>query len=101
MAITWRGVFPAATTQFHHDQSLDLAGTAEHLARLLQAGVHGIIVLGTVGENCSLEFPEKLEVLRAAVEQVARRVPVLAGVAECSTRLACRFAVEAKEAGVA
>ncbi len=100
MATSWRGVFPAVTTQFHDDQSLDLAGTGHHLARLLRAGVHGVIMLGTVGENCSLEFAEKLDVLRAAVEQVARRVPVLTGVAECSTRLACRFAVESKKIGV-
>jgi 4-hydroxy-tetrahydrodipicolinate synthase len=100
MAVTWRGVFPAATTQFHDDQSLDLKGTAEHLERLLRAGVHGMILLGTVGENCSLEYREKLDVLRAGVEQVAGRVPVLTGVAECSTALACRFAADAKKAGV-
>jgi 4-hydroxy-tetrahydrodipicolinate synthase len=100
MNITWRGVFPAATTQFHNDQSLDLAGTAAHVERMIQAGVHGIIMLGTVGENCSLEYPEKLEVLRAAVRQTAGRVPVLSGVAECSTALACRFAADAQKAGV-
>src|SRR5713226_364833 len=100
MNVNWRGVFPAVTTQFHTDQSLDLAGTNRHLEKLLQSGVHGIIMLGTVGENCSLEYSEKLEVLRAAVKQVAGRVPVLSGVAECSTALACRFAVDAKKAGV-
>jgi 4-hydroxy-tetrahydrodipicolinate synthase len=95
----WRGVFPAATTQFHADGSLDLTGTTRHLDRLVRAGVHGVIMLGTVGENCSLEYQEKLAVLRAAVRQVAGRVPVLSGVAECSTALACRYAAEAKEAG--
>ena len=53
-------------------------------------------MLGTVGENCSLEYAEKLDVLRTAVEQVAGRVPVLAGVAECTTALACRFAADAR-----
>ena len=88
------------TTQFHDDQSLNLPGTAKHIEALLQSGVHGIIMLGTVGENCSLEYPEKLDVLRTAVEQVRRRVPVLTGVAECSTALACRFAADARKAGV-
>jgi 4-hydroxy-tetrahydrodipicolinate synthase len=88
------------TTQFHRDQSLDLAATTRHLEALLKAGVHGMILLGTVGENCSLEYSEKLQVLRAGVEQVAGRVPVLTGVAECSTRLACRFAEDARKAGV-
>jgi 1-pyrroline-4-hydroxy-2-carboxylate deaminase len=100
MRVEWRGVFPAATTQFHDDQGLDLAGTVAHLERLLRAGVHGLIMLGTVGENCSLEYAEKLDVLRAAVRQVAGRVPVLTGVAECSTALACRFAADARKAGV-
>ena len=100
MAINWRGVFPAVTTQFHADQSLDLAGTTTHLEKLLKAGVHGITMLGTVGENCSLEYSEKLDVLRAAVKQVAGRVPVLTGVAECTTAFACRFAADARRAGV-
>lgn len=95
----WRGVFPAATTQFHSDQSLDLTGTARHLDRLVKAGVHGVVMLGTVGENCSLEYEEKLAVLRAAVSQVAGRVPVLTGVAECSTAMACRYAAAASKAG--
>jgi 4-hydroxy-tetrahydrodipicolinate synthase len=67
---------------------------------MLQAGAHGMILLGTVGENCSLEYSEKLQVLRAGVEHVRRRVPVLTGVAECTTRLACRFAEDARKAGV-
>ncbi len=99
MKVTWHGVFPAVTTQFHDDQSLDLAATSRHVETLLRAGVHGIIMLGTVGENGSLEYAEKLEVLRTAVRQVGSRVPVLAGVAECSTALACRFAAEARAAG--
>jgi dihydrodipicolinate synthase/N-acetylneuraminate lyase len=100
MKVNWQGVYPAATTQFHNDQSLDLPATAKHVERLLRGGVHGLIMLGTVGENCSLEYQEKLAVLRATVEQVRGRVPVLTGVAECSTALACRFAADAQKAGV-
>ena len=99
MTTTWRGVFPAATTQFKSDQSLDLAATAAHLEKLIAAGVHGLIMLGTVGENCSLEYAEKLDVLRTAVRHAEGRVPVLSGVAECSTALACRFAADAQKAG--
>lgn len=97
----WRGVFPAVTTQFHPDESLDLAGTGRHVEGLIAAGVHGLIMLGTVGENCSLEPEEKLDVLRTAVERAAGRVPVLAGVAECTTGRACRFAAAAQAAGAA
>jgi 4-hydroxy-tetrahydrodipicolinate synthase len=100
MSVTWQGVFPAATTEFHADQSLDLPATAKHLDAMIRAGVHGMIVLGTVGENCSLKPKEKLDVIRAAREVVAGRVPLLTGVAECTTAAACRFAVEAQKAGV-
>ncbi len=99
MQITWKGVFPAATTQFHRDQSLNIDGTLKHLAAMIDAGLHGLIMLGTVGENCSLEYSEKLDLLRATVDHVAGRVPVLSGVAEYTTKLACRFAADAQAAG--
>jgi 1-pyrroline-4-hydroxy-2-carboxylate deaminase len=100
LSVNWRGVFPAATTEFRADQSLDLPATLEHLDRMIEAGVHGMILLGTVGENCSLEYREKFDVLRAAVEHIGGRVPVLSGVAETTTALACRFAHDAQKAGV-
>jgi len=100
MNVSWSGVFPAATTQFAADQSLDLPATMRHLDHMIEAGIHGLIMLGTVGENCSLLYDEKLQLLRATVEHVAGRVPVLTGVAEYTTALACRFAEDAKTAGV-
>lgn len=100
MAVSWRGVFPAANTHFHADQSLDLPATLKHLDAMIAAGIHGLIMLGTVGENCSLEYPEKLAVLRATVEHVNGRVPVLTGVAEYTTPLAIRFAQDAAQIGV-
>jgi 4-hydroxy-tetrahydrodipicolinate synthase len=96
----WRGVYPAAATQFAEDQSLDIEATLRHVDAMIDAGVHGMIMLGTVGENCSLEWVEKLEVLRAVVAHVGGRVPVLSGVAEYTTTLACRFAEAAQQIGV-
>lgn len=100
MTVSWRGIFPALTTQFTADQRLDRDATTRHLRALIEAGMDGIILLGTVGENCSLEYAEKLEVLRAGVAAANRRVPVLTGVAEYTTALACRFARDAEKAGV-
>jgi 4-hydroxy-tetrahydrodipicolinate synthase len=100
MKPNWHGIYPAATTQFHADQSLNIPATMEHLEKMLAAGMHGMIILGSVGENTALEYSEKLDVLRASVAQARRRVPVLTGVAETTTRLACRFAEDAKKAGV-
>jgi 4-hydroxy-tetrahydrodipicolinate synthase len=97
---TWSGVFPAAITHFKSDLSLDLPATLKHLDVMIAAGVHGMIMLGTVGENCSHEYAEKLQVLKATVEHVNKRVPVLTGVAECTTKLACRFAEDAAKIGL-
>jgi len=100
MTIDWQGVFPAATTQFTADQALDLEATARHVDTLIEAGVHGLVMLGTVGENCQLLAEEKRDVLKATVEIAAGRVPVLSGVAECSTALACRYAEDAEKIGL-
>jgi len=95
----WRGVFPAVTTQFKGDQSLDLPATMAHVERLLRSGAHGIIMLGSLGENCALEPDEKRQLVKAAVDTVKGRVPVLTGVAECSTVFAARFAGDAEKLG--
>jgi dihydrodipicolinate synthase/N-acetylneuraminate lyase len=100
MKVNWQGIFPAVTTQFKADLSLDLPATLRHIDVMLKAGIDGLIMLGTVGENCSLETQEKLEVLKATVDHVKGRVPVLTGVAEYTTSLACRFAGNARKVGV-
>jgi dihydrodipicolinate synthase/N-acetylneuraminate lyase len=100
MSVTWQGVFPAATTQFLGDQSIDIPSTLAHLDAMIEAGIDGLILLGTVGENCSLEAAEKRELLESAVYHVGGRVPVLSGVAEYTTALACRFAADARKLGV-
>jgi 4-hydroxy-tetrahydrodipicolinate synthase len=96
----WHGVFPAVVTLFRDDQSIDMPATLAHVDRLIDANVHGLVMLGTVGENCSIEPAEKRELLRATVDHVRGRVPVLTGVAEYTTPLACRFASDAARMGV-
>jgi len=98
--VQWNGVFPAATTQFFPDGSLDLESTARHLNYMIEAGVSGLILLGSVGENTALEYEEKLTVLREMVKVVNGRIPVLSGVAENTTHVACRYAQDAGKIGV-
>jgi len=100
MRVNWKGVFPAITTQFREDQSLDLAATAKHLETLIRAGIHGVVLLGTVGENTALEYHEKLAVLKEMLQVVRDRIPVLTGVVEYTTALGCRFARDAEKIGV-
>lgn len=100
MKIEWRGVYPAVTTQFNDDESINFDSTKAMINELIEEGVHGIIVLGTVGENCSLQADEKRAVLKAAKEVVAGRVPLLTGVAETTTALAVEFAKDAEQLGI-
>src|SRR5207342_1635325 len=100
MKTTWQGVFPALTTQFHADQSLDLEATAKHLDHLIRCGIHGVILLGSVGENTALEYAEKLTVLEEMRRVVNGRISVLTGVAEYTTALACRYARDAERIGI-
>ena len=99
MRVTWSGVFPAVCTQFNADQSLNVAGTLAHIDAMLAAGIHGLVMLGSVGENTTLEASEKRELFKATVEHVGKRVPVLTGVAEYTTAQACRWAAEAAKLG--
>ncbi|MGC0118746.1 dihydrodipicolinate synthase family protein [Pseudoalteromonas piscicida] len=100
MNVNWQGVYPAVTTQFHDDESINFDTTKEMIDNLINEGVHGIIVLGTVGENCSLTADEKRQVLKAATEVVGDRVPLLSGVAETTTALAVEFAKDAEALGI-
>jgi 4-hydroxy-tetrahydrodipicolinate synthase len=99
MTPTWQGVYPAATTQFKEDLSIDLGQTQRVVDNLVKDGVHGLIAMGTVGENNSLDAAEKQQVLRAVTEVVAGRVPVVTGVSEFDTRRAVAFAKDAKKNG--
>jgi 4-hydroxy-tetrahydrodipicolinate synthase len=96
----WSGVFPATTTQFARDESLDLAATQKVVSALIDDGVNGIICMGTVGENCSLNAAEKRTIMAAIKEAAAGRVPVLSGVAENTSALAAQYARDAEKIGI-
>jgi dihydrodipicolinate synthase/N-acetylneuraminate lyase len=95
----WHGVIPAATTQFDERLAVDIPATRRVQDALVRDGVHGMIVIGTVGENNSLERDEKLAVIASAAEAADGRIPVIAGVSELTTPRACAFAEAAEKAG--
>ena len=95
----WTGVFPACTTQLKKDQSIDLPATARHFEVLIESGVTGLVVCGSLGENQTLDPDEKRIVVKCAVETAAGRVPVLSGVAESSTRAAIRYVQDVAKLG--
>jgi len=98
--LDWTGVYPAVTTQFDAQLGLDLEATQRVQDAMIQEGVDGLVVIGTVGENNSLELGEKRAVLAAAKEVAKGRAPIIAGVSEFTTARAMQFARDAEAIGV-
>ncbi|HVK79412.1 MAG TPA: dihydrodipicolinate synthase family protein [Verrucomicrobiae bacterium] len=98
--LDWSGVYPAVTTQFNEALDLDIEATQRVQDAMIRDGVDGMIVIGTVGENNSLEPDEKRAVLRAAKEVAKGRVPIIAGVSELTTKRAMEFARDAEKIGI-
>jgi len=96
----WTGVYPAATTQFAQDNSVDIDATQKIQTALVEDGVDGLILLGTCGENNSLTADEKRKVLRGAVEALKGRTPLVAGVSEFTTEAAIAYARDAEKIGI-
>jgi 1-pyrroline-4-hydroxy-2-carboxylate deaminase len=99
-AIHWSGVFPAVSTQFRGDYSLDLDATHAVMKNLVKDGVSGLVVCGSVGENTSLSTQEKLQIIEVAKDAAGGKIPVIAGVAEFTTAFAQKMAQEAERVGV-
>jgi 4-hydroxy-tetrahydrodipicolinate synthase len=97
----WQGVFPAITTKFHADESIDAEGTARHIDFQIRNGIHGLVTCGSLGEASTLTLEEKLQVAKIALDASAGRIPVLANVSETSTREALRYIEGANKLGVA
>ncbi|THJ46826.1 4-hydroxy-tetrahydrodipicolinate synthase [Burkholderia sp. LS-044] len=100
MAITFKGIVPALITPMTHDEEIDEAGLRTLVDRLIDAGVHGLFVLGTNGEFIALSEAEKLRVARIAVEQSRGRVPVIAGTGAYATRDVIALNARMQEVGV-
>ena len=95
----WSGVFPAVTTQFRSDFSVDLDATHAVISGLVRDGVSGLVICGTVGENTSLSVEEKISLVEVAKDASAGRVPVISGVAEFTSLNASEVAKEVQRVG--
>lgn len=96
----WTGIYPAVTTKFHADESLDHAEMERHFEFQIGAGVDGLVTCGSLGEASTLTLEEKLEVAKTALRVSNGRVPVLANVSELSTREAMRYVEGCAKLGV-
>ena len=95
----WQGVFPAVTTPFREDLSVDRDFLPRHLEAMLAAGCTGFVPLGSLGESATLSFAEKGEILEICRRAVGDRAPLVAGVAALSTVEAVATARLAREKG--
>jgi 1-pyrroline-4-hydroxy-2-carboxylate deaminase len=96
---TWTGVYPAITTKFNADDSLDFNTFLCNLTRQIEAGIHGLVLAGTLGEASTLSNGEKDELLRVTLEHVGDRIPVIMNIAEQTTRGAVGAAERATKTG--
>jgi 4-hydroxy-tetrahydrodipicolinate synthase len=101
MSIVFKGIVPALITPMTQDENIDEAGLRVLVDRLIDAGVHGLFVLGTNGEFISLSEKEKLRIARIAVEQSRGRVPVIAGTGAYATREVIELNQKMQDQGVA
>ncbi|MBK6633668.1 MAG: dihydrodipicolinate synthase family protein [Chitinophagaceae bacterium] len=99
MSIDWKGVFPALTTKFTADDQLDLLLFEKNLQAQLDAGVHGLVLGGTLGEASVLTTAEKEQLIKFAVSACNGKVPVVLNIAEGSTKEALQQAAYAKAWG--
>jgi len=95
----WKGIFPALTTKFTSTDELDLGLFAKNLSAQMDAGVHGIVLGGTLGEASVLSITEKEQLVKFAVAATAGKIPVVLNIAEGSTKEALQQAAYAKEWG--
>ncbi len=93
----WKGIFPALTTPFTVNDELDLLMFEKNLYAQLNAGVHGVIIGGSLGEASTLKEFEKEELMKFASKKVEARIPVILNIAEASTTDAIQQAALAKQ----
>jgi 4-hydroxy-tetrahydrodipicolinate synthase len=93
------GIIPAVTTPFDAAGEIDVPALERNLGMLLDAGVHGLVATGTMGEAGSLSGAERRTVVEAVVRAADGRVPVVAGVSAGTPTAALGFAAAAREAG--
>lgn len=99
MKVDWKGVMPAVTTKFNEDDTLDLVMFAKNIKAQIAAGVHGIVLGGSLGEASTLLAEEKNTLIRETVKLCEGKIPVVMTIAEQATSVAIQAAADAKANG--
>ena len=93
------GVYPAMTTPFHEDGSIDHESLRAEARRLVDGGVAGLVPAGSTGEAATLTHDEHVEVVETVVDAVDDDVQIIAGAGSNSTREAVSLSGRAEAAG--
>ena len=97
--LNWEGIYPAVLTPFTKEGKIDFEMFTINTEAQIKAGVHGIILAGTLGEASALETEEKFELLQYSKKITKGRIPVILNLSENTTKNAVHFAQKAKELG--
>src|SRR6478735_5861653 len=95
----WAGVFPAITTPFKTDLSVDHVALDKHVRWMIDSGCAGIVALGSLGESQTLTFAEKVEILETCRSALPSGTPLIAGIASLSTSDAVALTKRAADVG--
>ena len=97
--VGWTGVYPAITTKFHEDDTLDFGTFLCNVTKQLEAGIHGLVLAGSLGEASTLSNSEKDELLHVTLDFVKDKIPVIMNIAEQTTKGAVDAAERATKIG--
>ena len=95
----WKGIYPALTTKFTEDDQLDILTYLNNVDAQMDAGIHGCVIAGSLGEASTLTQDEKVSLLTQTLFHVNGRISVIMNIAEQSTKEAVTAAENAQEAG--
>ena len=101
MSFEWKGVFPALLTPFTANEEIDLPMFEKNLQAQLDAGVHGVIIGGSLGEASTITAAEKEQLIKHAIQFINGKIPVIMNIAESTTKDAVQQAANAKAWGAA
>ena len=100
MSKVMKGISVILATPFDAQRKVDFDSLRKLVEFEIKAGVHGITMLGILGEVMRLSEPEKREITKTVVEQVKGRIPVVSGTGATGTELAIMYSKEAEDLGV-
>jgi 2-keto-3-deoxy-L-arabinonate dehydratase len=97
----YRGVFPVAPTIFDDEGKLDLDGQRRCIDFMIDAGSNGLCILANFSEQFVLTDAEREQVMRAVLDHVAGRVPVIVTTTHFGSQICADRSRAAQQAGAA